>query len=296
MKIFLAGGTGVIGRRVVPLLTSDHDVTVNVRNDQAGHRVTAAGAEAVSVDLFDRADVARAVAGHDAVINMATSIPSAAKSASKKSWVTNDRLRIEAAANLASAAAADALRYIGESVTFPYAENGASWIGTDHPYSPRGTSASVASAEQAAASVTDAGGTGVTLRFAMFFAADSPHINDSARLAKLGVFALPGSPDDYISFIDADDAAQAVVAALTAKSGVYNVAEADPRTRGEHARALAKVVGRRRLRHVPGRLLRLGGEGADDIARSHRISSSALGDATGWKALRSPIDTWNLLA
>ena len=109
MKIFVAGGTGVLGRRLVPLLVADHDVTVNVRNDSARRSVDELGATATTVDVFDARAVRQAVAGHDAIINVATAIPSSARSARKKSWATNDRLRTDATRNLADAAGADGL-------------------------------------------------------------------------------------------------------------------------------------------------------------------------------------------
>lgn len=123
-KIFLAGGTGVLGRRVTPLLVSaGHDVTVNTRSDVAAATIRAAGATPVTVDLFDRAAVSEAVEGCDTVVNIATSIPTGGSAALKRNWAMNDKIRTEASANLASAPP-NGGTYVGESITIPYIDSG----------------------------------------------------------------------------------------------------------------------------------------------------------------------------
>lgn len=107
MRIFLAGATGVIGARLVPLLVSaGHDVTGVARTEPKRRRMEQLGAAPVSVDLFDPLAVRRAVAGHEAVINMATSIPPSSKALLPGAWRANDRIRTVASANLAEAAQA----------------------------------------------------------------------------------------------------------------------------------------------------------------------------------------------
>src|SRR5439155_8034091 len=76
MRVFLTGATGVIGRRVLPLLVGlDHSVTAVAHRPQSWGEIERAGAVPVQVDLFARAAIQRAVAGHDAVINLATHLP-----------------------------------------------------------------------------------------------------------------------------------------------------------------------------------------------------------------------------
>lgn len=85
----------------------------------------------------------------------------------------NDRLRIEAAANLARATP-EGGRYIGESINFPYADQGDNWI--DEAVSRDTTWATKSvEASEAAAAAAAAGANGVSLRFAMFWAPDSGH-------------------------------------------------------------------------------------------------------------------------
>ena len=63
MQILVTGATGVLGRRVVPLLVAaGHDVTAVARGHADALR--AAGAAPIELDLFARGAVARAVGGH----------------------------------------------------------------------------------------------------------------------------------------------------------------------------------------------------------------------------------------
>jgi nucleoside-diphosphate-sugar epimerase len=298
MKVFVTGATGVIGRRTVPaLVAAGHDVQAVARTAEKAAVLAAAGATPATVDLFDPAEVATAVSGCDAVLHLATNIPTGASAALKSAWRTNDRLRSEVASNLAGAVRAGGVgRYIGESITFPYIDNDASWISEDHPRTYFDGNQTCVDAEAAAASVTHGGGVGITLRFAMFFAADSAHVELFRSVSKRGLSPLFGSSEKHISFIHVVDAASAVVAALDAPAGVYNVAEPNPLTRAEHNAALATVVGRKRLRQPPRLATKAGGAGVESLSRSQRISSTALTEATGWRATIHAIDTWKSLS
>lgn len=295
-KIFVTGATGVLGRRVVPqLVSAGHDVSAVARSGDKARALGQQGATPVEVDLFDPGAVERAVAGHDAIAHLATSIPTGVSAATKRGWRANDRLRSEAAGNLSRAAVRLGIsRYVQESITFPYVDRGDDWIdeATDRDYF-WGNRTTV-DAESAADAVTAAGGVGVVLRFAMFTATDSAHLETFATMAKKGLWGVFGNDDAFISFVDVGDAATAMVAALDAPAGVYNVAEAEPLRRREHRTALAIAVGRERLRSLP-LVERLGGTGAESLARSHRISSAAFTAATGWTPALRPIELWGQL-
>ncbi len=76
MNILVTGATGVIGRRLVPLLTSaGHDVTAVVRSPARRAALEREGAHCIELDLFDRFSASRAVEDRDAVINLATHMP-----------------------------------------------------------------------------------------------------------------------------------------------------------------------------------------------------------------------------
>lgn len=286
-KIFLAGGTGVLGRRVTPLLMSaGHDVSVNTRNEVAAAQVRAAGATPVTVDLFDKAAVSAAVEGCDTVVNIATSIPTGGSAALKRNWAMNDKLRTEASANLASALPNDGT-YVSESITIPYVDSGDTWIDESVARTFSSATESVNDAEAAAHSVH-----GVSLRFAMFAADDSAHTKDLLAAARRGVFALPGNSDAYAPFVHIDDAASAVVAALDTPAGIYNVAEANPAQRSTHMEALAKAMRRKRLRSLPSLFVKLGGPPVEALARSQRISSGSFREVSNWAPKHSIVEEY----
>lgn len=292
-RVFVAGATGVLGRRVVSaLIAAGHTVTANVRNDDARKAVEAVGASPTTIDLFDTDDTRSLGESHDVIVNVATSIPTGVRAARPAAWAMNDRLRTEASANLAAAMASTGSRYIGESITFPYVDSGDIWIDESFECSYFIGNESCRVAEDAAQGVTEAGGTGIALRFAMFFANDSGHVEMLRSMARRGLFGAIGQPDSFISWIHADDAAAAVVAAMVAPPGIYNVAEVDPVRRRDHAVAIASSAGRKKVRSVPKRLLRLGGDAADSMSRSQRVSSESFRSATGWEPKVNVVDCW----
>src|ERR671932_756223 len=101
MQIFVTGATGVIGRRVVPLLlAAGHQVTAVARTPEKSAALERMGAAAVLLDLFAAEAVRRAVAGHQVVINLATHIPPSTRMFLPGAWRANDRIRRGASAIL----------------------------------------------------------------------------------------------------------------------------------------------------------------------------------------------------
>ena len=133
VRIFVAGATGVIGRRVVgQLITRGHDVTGVARTPEAERLLGSLAAASVSVSLSEPSALRGALAGQEAVVNLATRIPAVSKAAMPKAWRENDRLRTEGVRSLAGAArAAGVTRFIQESVVFAYADGGESWVDED---------------------------------------------------------------------------------------------------------------------------------------------------------------------
>jgi hypothetical protein len=96
MKVFIAGATGVLGRRVVEaLLSRGIDVTGVAREPSKHADLAARGARLVTLDLFDAKAVRAAVTGHDVVCNLATAIPLGARAGDPSAWEDNDRIRRE---------------------------------------------------------------------------------------------------------------------------------------------------------------------------------------------------------
>lgn len=285
MKVFLAGGTGVVGTRALPaLVAAGHDVTAVARTDAKAELVRSFGGEAVRVDLFDPGAVSAAVVGHEVVVNLATSIPALTKAARGSAWATNERLRSEASNHLVDGALhAGAARYIQESIAFPYVDHGSQWIDEDHPVDQVGPFNGARHAEEAAARFADHGGAGVVLRYAQFYAPDSSHTKAFTASVRRRVNPFVGSPDGYTSFIHAEDAGSAVVAALQAPSGIYNVADDEPVTRTEAGRIVADALGVKPPHAVPRVVQAASPTSAKLLMRSLRVSNRRFKDATGWQ-------------
>jgi len=126
MRIFLAGATGVIGRRLALLLRDEkHDVTGTTRDPAKAARLQSLGITPAVVDAFDADAVARAVASArpEVVIHQLTDLPSAPGTPGYAAGQeANRRLRIEGTHNLVRAATlAGVGRFIAQSIAFIYA-------------------------------------------------------------------------------------------------------------------------------------------------------------------------------
>src|SRR2546428_6426042 len=278
------GATGVIGRRVVPLLVAaGHRVTAVGRAPDKRAALERAGAAAIELDLFDLAAVGRAVAGHDVVINLATHIPPSARAFVPGAWRENNRMRRLASHNLATAVlSSGAGRFIQESFAPIYGDAGDRWIDEDAPVRVARYNRAVLDAEAAAARVTRDGGTGVVLRFAYFYGADSDFTQDAIRYVRRGRAPVLGSPNGVISSISHDDAAAAATAALAVPAGTYNVSDDRPVRRREFADALADALGVPPPKFFPPWLALLAGSLGETLARSQRIANRKLRAASGW--------------
>lgn len=297
MKVFVTGGTGVVGTRAVPaLIAAGHEVTAVARGDAKAELVRSMGAVPVAVDLFDAVALKEAVPGHDAVIHLATNIPPMAKAALPKAWAVNERLRREAS-NLLVDAAIDvgATHYVQESICFPYLDQGDAWIDEDAPLDHVGPFAGAAAAETAANRFTQSGGTGVVLRFAQFHGPGSSHVDTFNAMARKRINPFVGAPEAFTSFIHADDAGTAVAAALTVPAGIYNVADDEPLTRAEAGLAVAKALGVKPPKTIPAPLRAVTPASGRLLMKSLRISNQKLKAASTWTPVhRSIRDSWSI--
>ena len=289
MRVFVAGATGVAGRRaVVRLLAAGHEVTGVSRSAEKDALLIAAGARPVHVDLFDRDALRSAIAGHDAVVNLATKIPPLAQMARMSAWEENERIRREASTNLVDAAiAAGASVFVQESLAFMYGDHGSSWIdASTTALTSTVFSGAIEAAEANIERFRAQGGRGVVLRFGRFYAPESDQAVAMVRSARRGLLLDLGGGDTYLPVIDADDVASAVVAALDAPAGTYDIVDDEPMTRAEQSRVLAASVGRRRLWSAPRWATP---KRASYLAASQRVSNERFRTATGWRPASSSV-------
>jgi nucleoside-diphosphate-sugar epimerase len=284
MKIFVTGGTGVLGSRAVPaLVAAGHDVVAVARGDAKRTLVRSMGAAPVAVDLFDPIAVKDAVRGSEVVVHLATHIPPPSKAARRSAWAINERLRIEASRNLVDAAlATGAARYVQESITFPYRDGGEAWLHEDAPLDHDGLFVGAGHAEASAARFAEHGGVGVVLRFAQLHGPGSTHVDAVNALARRRINGFLGAPDAYWSFLHAHDAGTAVAAALRVPGGIYNVADDEPVTRRDIGLVLARAVGAKPLRSAPAPIRAMMPAMAKALMRSHRVSNERFKEASGW--------------
>jgi nucleoside-diphosphate-sugar epimerase len=243
------------------------------------------GVRALPVDLFDPTTLAPALKGQEAVINLATHMPSSTtKMMFRRAWRENDRIRRTGSRNLAHAALATGVeRLLQESFAPVYPDRGDDWIDESAPLEPIDYNRTVLDAEGSAEEFGAGGRTAVVLRFAAFYGPDSGPLKDFIRLLRMGWALLPGDPRLYISSVSHDDAAAAVVAALDAGAGAYNVVEDEPVRHEVYAGSLASLLGLRAPRFPPAWTTPLFGAAGEMLARSLRISNRKLREETGWR-------------
>jgi nucleoside-diphosphate-sugar epimerase len=216
MRIFLAGATGVVGRRLALLLRdAKHDVTGTTRDPEKVTRLQALGIEPVVVDAFDAEALAQAVASAqpDVVIHQLTDLPNEPGTPGYAAGQeANRRLRIEGTRNLVRAAAmAGVGRVIAQSIAFVYApgegareENDPLDVAAGPPR--QFTVQGVLALEREV--LQTSGVAGVVLRYGYFYGPETWYD------------APPKPPSIHV-----DVAAHAALLAVNKGSGIYNIAE-----------------------------------------------------------------------
>ncbi|MEB2283300.1 MAG: hypothetical protein B6D46_06010 [Polyangiaceae bacterium UTPRO1] len=285
MRVFVAGGTGTLGRPTVRLLAAaGHEVRALARTPERGALLRELGAEPVVADLFDLQAMTAAVAGADAVLHLATRIPPLARMRRLAAWRDNDRLRCQGTSVLVNAAlAGDVKIYVQESITFLYRARGEQRISESAPIDAPRPLASARDAERETARFTARGRQGIVLRFGGFYSAEAPSTLAVLALARRRLFPIIGAGDHYVSSIHVDDAAAATVAALAVPAGIYNVVDDEPLPMREWMRALTDACGFKPAFRIPLPLARLVFGGTVELlARSQRVDNTKLKAASGW--------------
>ena len=302
MRVFVAGGTGVLGRSsIAALVEAGHQVRSSARGREKGDVIRKLGAEPVEVDLFDPASVRRAIAGSDSILRLTTKFGPMRKLRDPRSWAETMRLRTVGARVLVDAAMTeDVPVYVHESVCFVYADGGSSWLSEEAPTDDGEVSILRATieGEQEAARFSKAGGRGIVLRFGGFYGADAPSTIETIHLARRRMMPQIGPASNYFASIYVPDAGRAVAAALRVPAGIYNICDDAPVSFAEYLRSLTKAIGAPRPLRLPAIVGRwMFGEMWKYFSRSQRASNVRFKDVSGWKPnVASVTEGWPIVA
>ncbi len=282
MRVAVTGATGVIGRSALPaLVAAGHEVVGLARTPEKAALLTGLGATPVLTSLSDHAGLVAMFTGADAVANFATNIPVGYAALWPARWRTHDRLRTEGVRRVVAAARdAGVRRLVQESVSFLYADQGDEWITEDSPVAITRATEPASVGESHVQDYACGSRTGVVLRFGIIVG-DDPLTRFQLRAVRHGRPIGLGSPDGWAHLVHTDDLGPAVVGALHAPSGVYNVG-AEPVRRVDLVGGFAEAAGRESIDFMGPLMTRLAGARVEPLARSLRISSDAFIAGSGW--------------
>jgi nucleoside-diphosphate-sugar epimerase len=300
MRIFLAGGTGAIGTRLVPrLLERGHHVTATTRSTTRLERLRQLGAEAVVMDGLDPLAVGEAVARAepDAIIHQLTALAGKPDMKHFDRWfAATNELRTKGTEHLLNAAsAAGVRRLIAQSFTgWTNIREGGPIKTEDDPLDPNPakeqveTLGAIRFLERA---VTEAPLEGIVLRYGSFY---GPGASDAlVAMVRKRMLPIIGDGGGVWSFIHLDDAATATIAAVErGRRGIYNIVDDEPARVSDWLPHLAGAVGAKRPLRVPVWLARIA---AGDVVvqwmttgrgASNRKARQALDWQPSWRSWR----------
>jgi nucleoside-diphosphate-sugar epimerase len=287
MKIFIAGATGAVGRRLIPVLIQrGHQVIGMSRSKDKMKTIRANGATPVIADAFDAEALNKALRDTkpDVVIHQLTAIPGRLNLRNiGRDFALTNRLRTEGTDHLLAAAkAAGAHRFIAQSFAgWPYARRGGPVKTEDDPLDPdppRELRAMLAAIEYSEKAVLESPNLdGVLLRYGAFYGPGTSISADGSMLEDVRHRRIPivGRGAGVWSFVHVDDVATATLAAAErGRPGIYNVVDDDPAPVSEWLPALAKAVGAPPPLRIPAFIGRLA-VGAHGISLMNEIRGAS---------------------
>jgi nucleoside-diphosphate-sugar epimerase len=250
MNLFIAGGTGAIGRCLVPrLVSAGHKVVALTRSADRASQLEQMGAVAVIGDVYDEARLARLVAQSEAevVIHQLTAFGTR----DGDPYAETIRVRIDGTRSLISAArAARARRFIAQSISFMCSPSGSGLTDEETPLylearpAVRALAEAIASLER---QTLEAYGTsGTVLRYGWFYGPGTSYDPEGTIPSALrkGTMPIVGTGAGTYSFINLHDAAAATAKALAQEAGgIYNIVDDSPVRLSEWLPVAAKLLG-----------------------------------------------------
>ena len=298
MRVFVAGGAGVMGRRlVVQLVARGHQVTATTTSAVKLGLLEQLGAEGIMMDGLDAASVGEAVAAArpDAIVHEMTALSVVRNGRPnfrhpERLTAATNRLRTEGTDHLLAAAEATGVSHI-------VAQSVASWTGIDEggqvseedPLPSEEVGSKMRGAVQALRYVEDVvvNAGGAALRYGGFYGPGAT--NDLVELVRKRRFPLVGGGTGYFNWVHLDDAASATVLAVEQQAkGVFNIVDDEPARVREWLPYLAENAGARRPMRLPKWVAQLlAGEMVKIMTDGRAFSNAKAKRELGWE-LRYP--------
>lgn len=302
MRVFVAGGTGAIGKFLVPLLIeSGHDVIALTRDRRKRAALEASGAKVALADALDKEALTEAImkARPDVIIHELTALAGAGNlKRFDEEFEQTNRFRTEVTDTLISAAKkAGARRFIAQSFCgWPFAREGGP-VKTEEdpldPKPPRGFArilAAIMYLEDAVKNATDL--QALALRYGMFYGPGTAIATNGAivDLVRKRQMPIVGNGAGVWSFIHIRDAARATLAAVShGEPGIYNIVDDEPAPVSTWLPYLAETIGAKSPRKLPAWLGKMAiGDGGVAMMTSIRGGSNAKAKRElGWRPIYS---------
>ncbi len=268
MRVFVAGGSGVLGRSLVPqLVARGHHVTATTTSAAKLGLIEKLGAEGVVMDGLDAASVGAAVAAAqpEVIVHQMTglSLTHAGKVDLKhpdRYFASTNRLRTDGTDNLLAAAEALGVAHVvAQSNATANGVRDDGWLAPEEqPLDPRALPPAYVQAMtplcHVEAAVFKAGG--AALRYGWFYGPGAT--DDQVTLVRKRQFPIVGRGTGRWSWVHLDDAASATVLAVEQKAaGVFNIVDDEPAPVSEWLPYLARCAGAKRPLRIPKWLGRL---------------------------------------
>ena len=303
MRIFIAGASGAVGRRLVPMLVArGHEVVGTTRTPSKAGELAAAGAQPMVVDALD-ADalrVALAQADPEVVVDELTALSRMTDFRKfEEGFAQTNRLRTEGTDNLlAGIRGLRVRRIVAQSYAGPgfFARTG-DFVKTEDagfdktpPAGFRRTVESMRYLEQTLLGAAGLDDLEVTiLRYGGLYGPGTSLGLGGGQLeaVRKRMFPVVGSGAGVSSFLHIEDAAAATLLAIEARrTGVFNIVDDEPAAVRNWLPALAEAIGARPPRHFPVWLARLFvGDGVVMMTESRGASNAKAKRELGWEPI-----------
>lgn len=300
MHVFVAGATGVLGRRIIAgCVERGHEVVGLTRDADGDRLVRERGGDPVRVDVLDRDSLVDAAEGADVLVHAATKIPTDTNP-DEEEWAQNDRVRRTGTEHLVDVAATvDASRFVLQSIVWVARQpGGREFDETAEPNPDRSTESALDAERIASAGAEEHGFEAVVLRGGYFYAADTAHTHLFGERLLAGDLpiigrGLLGRRDAELSFVHVDDAGRAFVDAIEGDAtGTFHVVDDEPTPYAAFLRTFADRLDAPQPSRLPAWLARWF---VDDnlvrlLTRPMPTTNERLREAFGWEPAFPTVD------